>query len=279
MAVWDSLIRFDAAGGREYWGAFPLEAPLATGSSVKGYATIDDLESGTGGVDVTVEKLLAPVPTTGIPIICVGLNYRNHANEASLPIPATPPMWYKPAASLADPDTEVPFPVQAQKSFPDFEGELTIVLRKSMKNVAAADVASHILGYTIGNDLTARFLQRSCGGQYTYAKGFDKFAPLGPRLVHPSHITPDARGSITTRVNGRTVQNSPFDFIFPVDELLSFLSQGTTLPAGTAILTGTPAGVGWFQDPKTPLQHGDVVEVEVKPIGVLKTTIVFEKWN
>ncbi|KAK0723435.1 hypothetical protein B0T26DRAFT_811850 [Lasiosphaeria miniovina] len=238
MAVWDNLIRFGRPCHR---------------SSVKGYATIDDLESETGGVDVTVEKLLAPVPTTGIPIICVGLNYWNHANEASLTsalvarlsIPATPPMWYKPAASLADLDTEVPFPVQAQKFFPDFEGELTIVLRKSMKNVAAAD--------------------RSCGGQYTYAKGFDKFAPLGPRLVNPSHITPDARGSITTRVNGCTVQNSPLDFIFAVDQLLSFLSQTTTLPAGTAILTGTPAG------------HGDVVEVEVKPIGVLKTTIVFEK--
>lgn len=146
-----------------------------------------------------------------------------------------------------------------------------------MKNATPSEAASNVLGYTIGNDLTARFFQRSCGGQYTYAKGFDKFAPLGPRLVHPRHITPDARGGITTRVNGRVVQDSPFDFIFPMDELLSFLSQGTTLAAGTAILTGTPAGVGWFQNPKTQLQDGDVVEVEVKPIGVLRNTITFEK--
>jgi 2-keto-4-pentenoate hydratase/2-oxohepta-3-ene-1,7-dioic acid hydratase in catechol pathway len=146
-----------------------------------------------------------------------------------------------------------------------------------MKNVPVHEATSHILGYTIGNDLTARLFQRSCGGQYTYAKGFDKFAPLGPRLVHPSHLDVEKSQGIVTRVNGREVQNSHFDFIFPVDELLSFLSQGTTIPAGTAILTGTPAGVGWFQDPKCPLQDGDQVEVEVKPIGILRNTVVFEK--
>lgn len=154
---------------------------------------------------------------------------------------------------------------------------MTLVLRDSIKNIQPSEAASHILGYTVGNDLTARFFQRSCGGQYTYAKGFDRFAPLGPRLVHPSLVDTSANGSITTKVNGRVVQNSPFDFIFPIDELLSFLSQGTTIPAGTAILTGTPAGVGWFQDPKTQLQDGDVVEVEVKPIGVLRNTIAYEK--
>lgn len=160
---------------------------------------------------------------------------------------------------------------------PPYQGELTLVLRNSIKNIEPSEAASHILGYTIGNDVTARFFQRSCGGQYTYAKGFDRFAPLGPRLVHPSLVDTSANGRITTKVNGRVVQNSPFDFIFPIDELLSFLSQGTTIPAGTAIMTGTPAGVGWFQDPKCQLQDGDVVEVEVSPIGVLKNTIVYEK--
>lgn len=207
-------------------------------------------------------------------------------------------MWYKPASSHAEPDSTISIPVQAQKSFPDYEvcpqakpsphkpcagpadqsqGELTLVLRNSIKNIDASEAASNILGYTIGNDLTARFFQRSCGGQYTYAKGFDRFGPIGPRLVHPSLVDASANGRITTKVNGRVVQNSPFDFIFPIDELLSFLSQGTTIPAGTAIMTGTPAGVGWFQDPKSQLQDGDVVEVEVQPIGVLKNTVVFEK--
>ncbi|KAK4041879.1 fumarylacetoacetate hydrolase [Parachaetomium inaequale] len=277
MASWDSLIRFSVADGREYWAALPLATVPLPGLTVQGYSSIEELESGLAGVKVTVNKLLAPVPVTGIPIICIGLNYRNHANEASLPVPATPPMWYKPAASLAEPDSAISIPLQAQKSFPDFEGELTLVLRNSIKNIEPSEAASHILGYTVGNDLTARSFQRSCGGQYTYAKGFDRFAPLGPRLVHPSLVDANASGRITTKVNGRVVQNSPFDFIFPIDELLSFLSQGTTIPAGTAIMTGTPAGVGWFQDPKCQLQDGDVIEVEVKPIGVLKNTVVFGK--
>ncbi|KAK2777354.1 hypothetical protein FQN53_002270 [Emmonsiellopsis sp. PD_33] len=278
MVQWDSLIRFRATDGVEYWAAIPLESTPAAGLSVQGFSSIEALESDAPSTIVTVEKLLAPVPVTGINIVCIGLNYRNHANEASLPIPTCPPVWYKAPPALADPESDIPFPVQAQKSFPDFEGELTIVLRNTIKSVSVSEASSHILGYTIGNDLTARFFQRACGGQYTHAKGFDKFAPLGPRLVHPSVFTPaDSNRRITTRVNGRVVQDSPFDFIFPVDEIVSFISEGTTIPVGTAIMTGTPAGVGWFQDPKCPLQDGDVVEVEVKPIGVLKSTIVFEK--
>nr|KMM70361.1 2-hydroxyhepta-2,4-diene-1,7-dioate isomerase [Coccidioides posadasii RMSCC 3488] len=276
MVQWDSLIRFRATNGNEYWASIALEETPAAGLTVQGFSSIQALESDGQSTNVTVEKLLAPVPVTGINIICVGLNYRNHANEASLPIPTCPPIWYKPPPALADPDSEIPVPPQAQKSFPDFEGELTIVLRNTIKSISASEATSHILGYTIGNDLTARFFQRACGGQYTHAKGFDNFAPLGPRLVHPSVFSPsDASRRITTRVNGRVVQDSPFDFIFPVDELVSFLSEGTTIPAGTAIMTGTPAGVGWFQDPKYPLQHGDAVEVEVQPIGVLRNTIAF----
>lgn len=209
-------------------------------------------------------------------------------------------MWYKAPPALANPDSDIPFPVQAQNAFPDFEvlptfpfplrsiiltrvrshfqGELTIVLRNTIKSVPAASSTSHILGYTIGNDLTARMFQRACGGQYTHAKGYDNFAPLGPRLVHPSVFSPsNPESRITTRVNGRVVQDSAFDFIFPVDELLAFLSEGTTIPAGTAIMTGTPAGVGWFQNPKRSLADSDVVEVEVKPIGALRNKIVFEK--
>ncbi|PGG97443.1 hypothetical protein AJ79_09204 [Helicocarpus griseus UAMH5409] len=278
MVQWDSLIRFRATDGNDYWAPIPLGDNPAAGLSVQGFPSIEALESDAPSKSVKVEKLLAPVPVTGINIICVGLNYRNHANEASLPIPTCPPMWYKAPPALANPDSEIPFPPQAQKNFPDFEGELTIVLRDTIKSISPAEASSHILGYTIGNDLTARFFQRACGGQYTHAKGFDNFAPLGPRLVHPSVFNPaDESRRITTRVNGRVVQDSPFDFIFPVDELVSFLSEGTTIPAGTAILTGTPAGVGWFQDPKCPLEHGDVVEIEVKPIGTLKNTIAFEK--
>jgi 2-keto-4-pentenoate hydratase/2-oxohepta-3-ene-1,7-dioic acid hydratase in catechol pathway len=186
-------------------------------------------------------------------------------------------MWYKPAAALADPNTTIPFPQQAHTNFPDFEGELAIVLRDAIRSLSPAEARAHILGYTIGNDLTARMFQRSAGqGQYTYAKGFDKFAPLGPRLVHPDVFSPETAKGISTKINGKIVQDSPFDFIFGVGDLLSFLCQGTTLPRGTAIMTGTPSGVGWFQNPKCELKDGDVVEIEVAPIGVLKNTIKFD---
>lgn len=108
------------------------------------------------------------------------------------------------------------------------QGELTVILRGPIKSIAKEDVISSILGYTIGNDLTARMFQdpKRTGGQYTYAKAFDAFAPLGPRLVHPSKFTPSAPTSVTTRVNGKVVQQSPLDFIFPVAEIVSYLSQG-----------------------------------------------------
>ncbi|KAI9367624.1 hypothetical protein BJX61DRAFT_551232 [Aspergillus egyptiacus] len=294
MVQWDSLIRFRATDGNVYWAAIPLAETPAAGLTVQGFSSIETLESDGPATEVTVDKVIHPQPDLA-PRSSPGDGNQHHLRWAELsqprqrgictqqltatqlPIPQCPPMWYKAPDALADPDGDIPFPVQAQKAFPDFEGELTIILRNTIKSLPATSASSAILGYTIGNDLTARVFQRACGGQYTHAKGFDKFAPLGPRLVHPSVFQPtDPAGRIITRVNGRVVQDSPFDFIFPVDELLGFLSEGTTIPAGTAIMTGTPAGVGWFQEPRCALADGDVVEVEVRPIGVLRNRIVFE---
>jgi 2-keto-4-pentenoate hydratase/2-oxohepta-3-ene-1,7-dioic acid hydratase in catechol pathway len=153
-----------------------------------------------------------------------------------------------------------------------------VILRGPTKSISKADAASSILGYTVGNDLTARLFQdpKKSGGQYTFAKAFDKFAPLGPRLVHPSKFKP-SEATVTTRVNGKVVQDSPLDFIVSVEDLVFFLAQGTTIPYGSAIMTGTPAGVGWFQKPQMSLKDGDVVEVEIQPIGILRNKIVFEK--
>lgn len=278
MVSWESLIRFEAKDSAEYWAALAIDDVPKVGLEVEGFASINDLESDKGGKKVTVKKLLAPTPNQVDPLYCIGLNYRNHAEEAGLTVPANPPMWYKPAAALANPDEDIPFPLCTQTNFPDYEGELTVILRGPVKSISKADAAPSILGYTIGNDLTARLFQdpKKSGGQYTFAKAFDKFAPLGPRLVHPSKFTP-SKATITTRVNGKIMQNSPLDFIVPVEELVHFLSQGTTIPHGSAIMTGTPAGVGWFQKPQVSLTDGDVVEVEIQPIGILKNKVVFEK--
>ncbi|KAF8854799.1 2-hydroxyhepta-2,4-diene-1,7-dioate isomerase [Acephala macrosclerotiorum] len=280
MASWDSLIRFVASeDGSGYWAALPLDIAPVVGLSVDGFSSIKDLEGGGPPKKVTVKKLLAPTPNTSIPIYCIGLNYKSHAIEANLTPPPCAPMWFKPAAGLANHDEDILFPTVAHTNFPDYEGELTIIIRDSIKSISKSEAISSILGYTIGNDLTARLFQdpKRTGGQYTYAKAFDAFAPLGPRLIHPSKFTPSSPTTITTRVNGTVMQHSPLDFIYPVDELVSYLSQGTTIPSGSAIMTGTPAGVGWFQDPKKPLQDGDIVEVEIQPIGILRNKIVFEK--
>jgi 2-keto-4-pentenoate hydratase/2-oxohepta-3-ene-1,7-dioic acid hydratase in catechol pathway len=186
-------------------------------------------------------------------------------------------MWYKPAESLANPGI-IPVPKVAQDHFFDFEGELTIVTSKPAKDVSVEDAPSYILGYTIGNDLTARHFQALAvaGGQFSYAKSFDKFAPLGPALVSPSAFGDVTKNTIKTSINGRIVQDSPLDLIWGPAELVSFLSQGRTLPAGTAIMTGTPAGVGWFQEPQYSLKDGDVVEVSISGIGTLSNTMKFE---
>lgn len=190
-------------------------------------------------------------------------------------------MWFKASTCLAHPGDDIPIPKQAQKGFPDYEGELTVILRDTIKDVSKSNANSHILGYTIGNDLTARAYQRACGVQYTYAKNFDKFAPLGPRLVHPNVFNPDPSNPqalrMRTSVNGKVWQDSSFDLIFGIPELIEFLSQGQTLQKGTAIMTGTPAGVGWWAKPdKRELKDGDVVEIEIDRIGKLSNKMVFQ---
>jgi len=280
MAPWESLIRFEALeDGNTYWAACALSTNPVPDLEVDGFSSIEALESDATSQKVTVKKLLAPTPNPDTHIFCIGLNYKNHAEEAQLTIPPCPPMWYKPAAALANHGEDILFPAVAHTNFPDYEGELTVILRGPIKSISKADASSAILGYTIGNDLTARMFQdpKRCGGQYTYAKAFDAFAPIGPRLVHPSKFVPSAPSTITTRVNGKVVQQSALDFIFPVEDIISFISQGTTTPYGSAIMTGTPAGVGFFHKPQAPLKDGDVVEVEIQPIGILKNKIVFEK--
>jgi len=186
-------------------------------------------------------------------------------------------MWYKPSKSLANPGT-IPIPKIAQDNFLDFEGEFTIVTSKAAKDISVSNAPSYILGYTIGNDLTTRHFQHPAlgGGQFSYAKSFEKFAPLGPALVSPVVFGDITSNIIKTSINGRVVQDSSLDLIWGLAELVSFLSQGRTLPAGTAIMAGTPAGVSWFQEPQYSLKDGDVVEASITGIGTLNNTIKFE---
>jgi 2-keto-4-pentenoate hydratase/2-oxohepta-3-ene-1,7-dioic acid hydratase in catechol pathway len=175
-----------------------------------------------------------------------------------------------------------------------------MITSKDARDVSVEDASDYILGYTIGNDLTARFYQdpRRAGGQFSRAKAFDQFAPLGPVLVSAKAFGSREGKTVRTLVNGETFQDSPLDLIHGPEKLLSFLSQGkdlfhqasvnvwttpvpdgcfvgTTLPAGTAIMTGTPAGIGFFREPKYNLKDGDEVEITITSIGTLKNKMVF----
>jgi len=190
-------------------------------------------------------------------IIAIGLNYFDHAKEMKIPIPDHPIMFLKPPTAVIGNNDAIIYPPQTKNLH--YEGELAIIIKDKCRNVSSADASKHIKGYTCANDVTARDLQ-NIDGQWTRAKSFDTFCPLGPRIV-PKLDTTSLR--IMTMVNGRTVQDSNTgNMIFSAHEIVAFVSSVMTLLPGDIIITGTPRGVG-------PLEVGDTVEVEIEGIGKL----------
>ena len=204
--------------------------------------------------------LLAPV----IPrskVVCVGKNYHDHAAEMGGVAPEEPLLFLKPNTSVIGPGDSIVRPSLSQQT--EYEGELAVVIGKIAKNVTAADALTYVLGYTIANDVTARDLQRK-DGQWSRAKGFDTFCPLGP--VIETDFDP-ASATVETRVNGEVRQHAPLtDMIHSVASIIEYASAVFTLLPGDVILTGTPAGVGAFD-------AGDVVEVEISGLGILRNTV------
>jgi len=209
---------------------------------------------------LSAAKLLAPV--TPSKIVCVGRNYRDHAKELGNEVPAEPLLFFKPTSSLLEPGGTVRMPRVAERV--DFEGELALVIsRRATKLAADADWRAYVRGYTLANDVTARDLQKK-DGQWTRAKGFDTFCPVGPFVS--DEVDPAAGVTIETRVNGEVrQQGSTKDFIFTIPELLSYITAAITLEVGDLVLTGTPAGVG-------PLKAGDRVDVSIDGLGVLRNS-------
>lgn len=194
-------------------------------------------------------------------VIAIGLNYRDHAKEFNMPIPDYPILFLKPPTAVIEDGDDIIFPPQTQELH--YEGELGIVISERAKSVPVSEADRYIAGYTCANDVTARDLQRM-DGQWTRAKSFDTFCPLGPRIV--KDIDPGALG-ITTRVNGQVRQRSTTaNMIFNVYELVSFVSGIMTLLPGDVIITGTPPGVG-------ALNPGDTVEIDIERIGTLKNKV------
>lgn len=214
--------------------------------------------------------LLAPVPRPG-KIVCVGLNYRDHAAETGKPVPTEPVLFAKFANSVVPDGATVAIPAATQEV--DWEAELGVVIGRRASRVSPGEALDHVAGYTCLNDLSARDLQRS-GGQWTRGKAIDGFLPMGPCLVTAAAVPDPSALAISCTVNGEVVQDSSTkEMVFGVAELVSIISQTMTLEPGDCIATGTPPGVGMARTPPWFLAAGDQVVVEIERIGRLTTHI------
>jgi len=224
-----------------------------------------------------VARLLAPVQPAAI--ICIGLNYRKHAEETGAKIPEFPVVFYKGLNTLQNPAEPIFLPTHLRSNEVDYECELAVVIGKTCKNVGRKEALEYVLGYTCANDVSARDWQkRFGGGQWCRGKSFDTFCPLGPCLVTREEITDPNALRLRTLLNGQPMQDSnTSDMIFDVPCLIEFLSGSTTLVPGTVILTGTPSGVGMAQKPPRWLSAGDNVTVEIEKIGALTNPVLLEQ--
>ena len=225
---------------------------------------------------VTASRFLAPVDPRAL--ICVAASYRAHIEECNLTEQPDPVIFMKNPAAATGHECPVVIPSVCEDEV-DYEGELAVVISKDCHNVSKEEALERIAGYTVANDVSARIwqLERS-GGQWVRGKGFDTFAPMGPFLVTPDEVGRTDDLTIRTILDGDVVQEASTKLMIRnVAELISFLSEGTTLLAGTVILTGTPAGVGWFREPRKLMRPGGTVRVEIDRVGVLVNPIVAEK--
>ena len=215
------------------------------------------------GVEHRLDKVKLLAPVLPSKIVAIGLNYKAHAAEFGKPLPEEPMIFIKPSTAVIGPDEEIVYPAHMSHRV-DYEGELGVVIGKKAKEVPASGAAEYILGYTCVNDVTARDLQGR-DIQYTRAKGFDTFAPVGPSIetgLNPLDAT------IQTYLNGQLKQNtSTKDMIFNVFQLVSFVTHVMTLLPGDIVSTGTPSGIG-------KMRPGDIVEVRIEGIGGLKNRVV-----
>ena len=208
-------------------------------------------------------------------ILCVGLNYRQHAIESNLPIPEQPVLFMKNPAAATGHREKIVLPRVCEDEV-DFECELALVIGRACRNASRGRALEFVAGYTAANDVSARIWQMKRGGsQWVRGKSFDTFAPLGPVFVTPDEVGDPGKLQIKTILNGKVVQDSSTsDLIFDLPTVIEFCSQDTTLLPGTVILTGTPSGIGWARDPKILLHAGDTVVVEVEKIGRLENSVV-----
>jgi 2-keto-4-pentenoate hydratase/2-oxohepta-3-ene-1,7-dioic acid hydratase in catechol pathway len=228
------------------------------------------------GVTVAASRLLAPLDP--VAVLCIGLNYRKHAEEGKQAIPAHPVLFMKIPTTVQNPGDPIVLPRQLRSDKVDYECELAVVIGRRCYNVSKADALNHVLGYCCANDVSARDWQRDGGGgQWCRGKTFATFCPLGPCLVTADEIPNPNSLKIRTILNGNVMQDwNTDDMIFDVPTLIEFLSASTVLAPGTVILTGTPHGVGAARTPPVFLGPGDTVTIDIEKIGQLTNPVVEE---
>jgi 2-keto-4-pentenoate hydratase/2-oxohepta-3-ene-1,7-dioic acid hydratase in catechol pathway len=218
-------------------------------------------------------KLSAPIPKP-TKIVCVGLNYRDHAIESKMEIPSRPTIFSKYNNTVIGPGDNIVIPNNTQK--PDYEAEFAFVIGKGGRHIKAADWPEHVFGYMNLNDVSARDVQLAVS-QWVMGKTFDTFAPMGPYLVTADEIKDPHNLNISMTLNGETVQNSNTkELIFKIPDLVEFLSSIMTLEAGDIVSTGTPSGVGMAWNPPKWLKPGDETVVTVEGLGSLRNTCIAE---
>lgn len=229
------------------------------------------------GQAANMAKLLAPL--VPVDILCIGLNYRKHAEEGGAKIPEHPVLFMKATSAVQHPGEPIVLPRRLRSDRVDYECELAVVIGRECKNVSRDEALDYVLGYTCANDVSARDWQAQWGGgQWCRGKTFDTFCPLGPCLVTADDIPQPNDLAIRTILNGQVMQDGTTgDMIFDVPRLIEFLSGSTTLRPGTVILTGTPHGVGFARRPPVYLQPGDEISVQIDPIGRLTNPVVAEE--
>jgi len=256
----DHIVRY-ARDGATHYGVIAGDGTIArlAGSPFDGLHRSGERDA------ISDVRVLAPVDRPRV--FGLGYNYKAHSNEVGKPIPDLPVLFMKPSTAVIGPDEPIVYPVDGE--IIHFEGELCVVIGKTARHVPESRALDYALGYTCGNDVSDRVLQRreSAFGCLFAGKGYDTFAPLGPAIVtglDPSNL------SIITRVNGEVRQHgNTADLLFSVPYLIAYLSRYLTLLPGDVIMTGTPAGVG-------PICVGDSIEIEIAPIGVLRNGVVKE---
>jgi 2-keto-4-pentenoate hydratase/2-oxohepta-3-ene-1,7-dioic acid hydratase in catechol pathway len=256
-------------------GTIRFASQMADGSAVEIEGDIFGQFS-VSGRPANVKKLLAPIQPTAI--LCIGLNYKRHAEEGKNPIPQWPVLFMKSPGAVQNPEDPIVLPRKLASTQVDYECELAVVIGKACKNATKENALDYVLGYTCGNDVSARDWQKDFGGgQWCRGKTFDTFAPLGPALVLKDEIPNPNALKIKTILNGQAMQDwTTEDMIFDVRTLIAFLSGSTTLLPGMVIMTGTPHGVGAARKPPVFLKAGDTVTIEIERIGELTNPVVEE---